>query len=455
MTNETGVQFVERPPSKCSSPGTVTSSGLLPLQIQERRSFRNRVPGGGTETIAQVLAPSTLLSRVRIPELDGIRGVAVLSVLAYHVFAFSQQLWAGRGTDWSGFGKALNLVTWPGFLGVDIFFVLSGFLITGILLDTKDDPSFLRNFYARRAARILPLYMVVMIVIAGTYSDSGKFLLLSVFFLSNLALLLGITPIGPYWSLAVEEHFYLIWPFVVKTVSRRTLLAIAAAIVVIEPALRIAGFQLWGDGYFYSWTRLDGLAWGALVACFARSHRATRETVSKLAWICSIAALMVLLAGLPFGLLSRKNLVGAGFQYLPAQLISASLILAALTRQCNIVTRLLGHGTMRLFGDLSYCLYMIHMLVMDGYDRLVHRIVPGFEPGLGPLGALTVRAVTVVTLSIGLALLSRRFLERPALQLSRYLQPRKVVNVPLVRVDKMVPERTETPLHTPLNVMTG
>ena len=424
MTNATAVQdAVERPASKYSFRRTVSASRLIPRQIQERLSFRNRVHDGETETIAQVLAPFTLLSRVRIPELDGIRGVAILSVLAYHVFAFSQQLWARHGNDWSGFGKLLNMATWPGFLGVDVFFVLSGFLITGILLDTKDDPSFLRNFYARRAARILPLYLLVMIVIAGTYSHAGKFLLLSVLLLSNLALLLGITSIGPFWSLAIEEHFYLIWPFVVKTVSKRTLMTIAVSIVAIEPAVRIAGFPLWGDGYFYSWTRLDGLAWGALVACFARSHRATRDAASKLARIFSIAALSVLLAGIPFGLLSRKNLVGAGFQYVPAQLISVSLILLALASQCNIVTRILGHRTMRLFGDLSYCLYMIHMLVMDGYDTLVHRFAPGLEPGLGPLGAILVRAVTVLALSIGLALLSRRYLERPALQLSRYLQP--------------------------------
>ena len=378
----------------------------------------------GTEPITQVVAPTTLLSSVRIPELDGIRGVAILSVLAYHLFAFSQQLWVWqRGTHWFGFGELLNLATWPGFLGVDIFFVLSGFLITGILLDTKNDPSFFRKFYTRRAARILPLYMAVMLVIAVTYSDAGKFVLLSVLFLSNLAFCVGIKPIGPFWSLAVEEHFYLIWPFVVKTVSRRTLMMIAAAIIVIEPAVRIVGYPLWGDGYFYSWTRFDGLAWGALAACFARSHRASRLVVTRAAWMCTTAAVSVLLAGIPFGLLSRKNLVGAAFQYAPAQLISVSLILLALANHSNIVTRLLRNSTMRLFGDLSYCLYMVHMLLMDGYDALVHRFIPGFEPGLGPVSSLLVRAITVLAFSIGIAILSRRYLERPALKLTRYLPP--------------------------------
>ena len=395
-------------------------------QIQERWTLRNRAHDGGTEPIAQMLAPSTLLSRVRIPELDGIRGLAILSVLAYHLFAYSQRLWTqDRGTYWTGLPNLLNLATWPGFLGVDIFFVLSGFLITGILLDTKNDPSFLRNFYMRRAARILPLYFTVLAVIACTYSDSGKFVLLSVLFLSNLALLLGIKAIGPFWSLAVEEHFYLIWPLVVKSFSKRTLMLIAVSICAIEPVVRIAGYPLWGDGYFYSWTRFDGLAWGALVACFARSMRATRDTVSKLSCVCSIAAIIVLLAGIPFGLLSRSTLVGTGFQYVPAQLISVSLILLALASRRNIITWLLRHKAMRLCGDLSYCLYLVHIPVTDGYDTLVHRFVPGFEPMLGSFGALLVRAVVVLAFSFGIALLSRRYLERPALQLTRYVQSKR------------------------------
>jgi peptidoglycan/LPS O-acetylase OafA/YrhL len=404
------------------------------LTLSHRFTFARPAPNGirdgiqangifATEPIQEVLAPSTRLSRVRIRELDGIRGLAILSVLAYHLLAYSQQLWAHyRGTLWSGLPKVVNMVTWPGFLGVDIFFVLSGFLITGILLDEKGDPSFLRNFYARRAVRILPAYFAVLAVIACTYSDTGKYLLLSVFFLSNLALLLGIQAIGPFWSLAVEEHFYLIWPLVVRSASKQTLVIVAVLICALEPLIRIGGFPLWGDGYFYSWTRFDGLAWGALVACFARSKWATRNVLSKLTWACFIAALTVLGAGIPFGLLSRSTLVGTGFQYLPAQLTSVWLILLALANRANLVTCFLRHRMMRLLGDLSYCLYLVHMLVMDGYDTLVNRFAPGFEPALGSFGALVVRALVVLVFSFGLALLSRRYLERPALQLKRYLE---------------------------------
>jgi peptidoglycan/LPS O-acetylase OafA/YrhL len=380
--------------------------------------------------IAQTLAAGSVLSRVRIPELDGIRGIAILSVLAYHLFAFSMQLWEQQhGQPLHAFPKLVELVTWPGFLGVDVFFVLSGFLITGILLDTKNHAHFLRNFYVRRALRILPLYIVILVVIAVGYSNSGKFLLLSVFFLSNLATLLGITNIGPLWSLSIEEHFYLIWPWLVMAVSRRTLMIVAFSICAIEPIVRIAGFPLWGDGYFFSWTRFDGLAWGALVACFARSSAATPSVASKLCLTCLTAAAIVLLTGIPFGLLSRHNIYGAAFQYLPAQFFSMGLILAALGAPGRGVTNLLRTGALRLSGDLSYCLYLIHGFLMDGYDAMASRFYPAAELALGPFGALLVRAIAVLLASFGLALLSRRFLELPALRLRHYLERKRPMAV--------------------------
>jgi len=402
---------------------------LKPRQVTGMWDFWRSV-GAGERPIAQTLAPGSVLSRVRIPELDGIRGIAILSVLAYHLFAFSMQLWEERhGQHWHAFPRLVELVTWPGFLGVDVFFVLSGFLITGILLDTKNDAHFLRNFYVRRALRILPLYIVILAVIAVGYSNSGKFLLLSAFFLSNLATLLGIRTIGPLWSLSIEEHFYLIWPWVVKAVSRRTLMIVAFSICAIEPVVRIAGFPLWSDGYFFSWTRFDGLAWGALVACFARSSAATPSMISKLYWTCLTAAAVVLLTGIPLGLLSRQNIFGTALQYLPAQLFSMALILAALGMPGRLVSNLLRTEGLRLSGDLSYCLYMIHTFLMDSYDALTDRFYPAAELALGPFGALLVRAIAVLLAAFGLALLSRRFLELPALRLRHYLEPKRPMAV--------------------------
>src|SRR5258708_17572157 len=106
----------------------------------------------------------------RLPELDGVRGIAILMVLLTHVFSFSMM-----GRTWSGLPKLVLEITKPGWLGVDLFFVLSGFLITGILLYLKGAPHFFRDFYALRALLILPLSLLVLLVLSVFYSTCGSF----------------------------------------------------------------------------------------------------------------------------------------------------------------------------------------------------------------------------------------------------------------------------------------
>src|SRR5260370_40419549 len=158
--------------------------------------------------------------------------------------------------------------------GVDLFFVLSGFLITGILLDTRSDEHYFRNFYGRRALRIFPLYYAVLAVILLCYRDSGSYVLLSFFQFSNLAPILGVTMVnGAMWSLSVEEHFYLCWPLIVRKLNVSNVARIAATVWVTEPVIRGIVFPHVATVFPYSWFRLDGLAAGALIACFVRSSR--------------------------------------------------------------------------------------------------------------------------------------------------------------------------------------
>jgi peptidoglycan/LPS O-acetylase OafA/YrhL len=160
-----------------------------------------------------------------MPELDTLRGIAVLLVLFFHGFGFGFR-YGLEGL--SEFPKLFVAATLPGWIGVNLFFVLSGFLITGILLDTKTRPDYYRRFYTRRALRILPLYYAVLLLLAvltrtGLVSRhaSWVFLGLSFFYLSNVTVLLGVAmQYGVLWSLAVEEHFYLLWPGVVRRLSR-------------------------------------------------------------------------------------------------------------------------------------------------------------------------------------------------------------------------------------------
>ena len=217
------------------------------------------------------------------PALDGLRGLAVLIVMAGH--------YAGSLAVLGVTGPTVLLAR-VGWCGVDVFFALSGFLITGILLDTKHRPRFFLNFYARRTLRIAPLYFGAIAVVAvlraclpgdPIWGDCTGWmtpgsLLWPLLYSENYAILMsGPESVGTlthYWSLAVEEHFYLVWPLVVWFVSRRTLAWIAAAAVATSIALRTAALCFGADTSWWAGAtplRFDGLAIGALASLAART----------------------------------------------------------------------------------------------------------------------------------------------------------------------------------------
>jgi peptidoglycan/LPS O-acetylase OafA/YrhL len=312
--------------------------------------------------------------------------------------------------------RFLVLLIGHGWLGVDLFFVLSGFLITGILLD---NPNHLENFYARRALRILPLYFLCIAVMACFYPGNGPYFLLSLAFLANMAGLLGVAvPHGPdvFWSLAVEEHFYLVWPWLVRMLSRSALACACASIVIAEPLLRAVFVAHGCDVYMPSWFRFDGLASGALLAIWFRSPLASRRRSWMAAGICLATAFAITIAGLPFGILS-KTVAGMSLRYIQATLVYCAGMMVAIGWRGTWLTAPLRWWFARLTGDLSYCLYLVHLALLDGYMVVFRQYVPrGFT-----FSQLLLRAVVVLGASYGLALLSRRYFERPILSLKRYL----------------------------------
>jgi len=351
-----------------------------------------------------------------IPELDGIRAIAVLMVVMMHVLAPDDQSSKALLTVAP---RVLTGFIGHGWLGVDLFFVLSGFLITGILLDTRESPHYLRNFYGRRALRILPLYFLCIAVMACFYPGNGAYFLLSLVFLANMAGLFGVSiPHGPgvFWSLAIEEHFYLIWPWLVRALSRRALVFACASIIVAEPILRAVFVARGTDVYNPSWFRFDGLASGALLAIWFRSPWASRRRSLLAAGLCLATAVAITLAGLPFGIL-QKTVAGMSLRYNQATLVYCAGMLLAISWRGAWLTASLRWGFARLTGDLSYCLYLIHLSIIDGYMVVFRHYVPsGFT-----FPQLLLRAIVVLGASYGLALLSRRFLERPILSLKRFL----------------------------------
>src|SRR5262249_34931654 len=142
------------------------------------------------------------LLRPFMPELDVLRGVAILGVLFLHGF-----YWQYSTLNFHGAARLFVLVTKAGWVGVNLFFVLSGFLITGILLDSKNTSRYYRRFYTRRALRILPAYYVLLLLLALLRQASAAYLGLSFIYLANITTLLHVAnDYGPLWSLAVEEH---------------------------------------------------------------------------------------------------------------------------------------------------------------------------------------------------------------------------------------------------------
>jgi peptidoglycan/LPS O-acetylase OafA/YrhL len=376
------------------------------IDVQEDRELKTKV------------APrSNPPGDARVPELDGIRAIAIWMVLVHHVFfAFPR-----ASSAYEGIPVVLLRLVDHGWLGVDLFFILSGFLITGILIESKSKPNYAKNFYMRRVLRIFPLYFVAVVTMWLFYPDSTSYLLLSFVFLANFANGFQIHEphgMGILWSLNIEEHFYLAWPWVVFCLGKRKLAYLAASIVVLTPFIR--GFSA-ANGmnllhiYSYSWFRFDGLAVGALIAIWVRSSYCSRRNTLALAMAVLAAGLVITAIGMPFGLM-EKGTAGAALRYTQAQTVFAAGMLAVLALLNTPFTAILRSRFARLTGELSYCLYLVHLAIGDAYVTLTNHYRVNLEPHLGTFGAVLFRAAVIATVSYLVALASRKYLERPILR---------------------------------------
>lgn len=209
----------------------------------------------------------------RFSQLDGIRGLAVAIVVIHHSIAN-----LGIGNERSLFVAVIFRLLHPGWLGVDIFFVLSGFLVTGIILKERSYPDFWGTFYTRRGFRILPAFFAVFVVtlvfahlFAPALQASWAYILAAVFFMANWTVVgIGEMPmLNQLWSLAIEEQFYLLWPQVVRRLKIATLFKFSLLLAVGCEILRITLSILRVDPYIVykiTPTRIDGLAVGAALA---------------------------------------------------------------------------------------------------------------------------------------------------------------------------------------------
>ena len=344
-----------------------------------------------------------------VPELDGLRGIAVLAVVFYHCEARLRYAPVHRIVEW-------------GWAGVNLFFVLSGFLITGIILDSRDDPHFFRNFYARRSLRIWPVYVLLLLLVftlvpltfSGFWSAVDQtrhapwpYLVL---FVQNLFVLSLPGTIGPTWSLAIEEQFYVAWAPLARFVRNQQLMIALVLVIVASPFLRAANHGALTPTH--TLIHLDGLAFGSLIAVALRSVRWTRTVFQKIG-VGAIAVSVPVLGYLLY--------VGSAFSDSFLALLFAGGLLLAITTsgERRFYNRALTSAPLRFYGRISYGLYMIHILVftlIGAFDEKMLRY--------GNAGDYTVVAVRI-TLATLVALAMWHGFERPILRLKRYFHARR------------------------------
>lgn len=372
----------------------------------------------------------------RVGWLDGARGVAILAVMVthLHMLAFGQEPMR--------LDVLLRTITGAGWAGVDLFFVLSGFLITGILLDAKQAEShYFRNFYARRSLRIFPLYYgflaLLLVALPALHSMSSReYQTLQQSqawywtYLSNYWIALrdgwNVSLYGTVhlWSLAVEEQFYLIWPAIVLVCNRRALVWVCVGAIAGAPALRLAMHMHHANPfvvYTFTAARLDPLAVGAIMAVLIRGPRGRAMlSAGALPAMLVSGAVLVLVVVLAGGL---PNL-NAGVQLFGLSALAvffAGLLAHGLTTpSASVVQRLFSPVMLKMLGRYSYGLYIVHWPIATwlAWHIRIHAILPKF-PG-SPLLSELLFAALAFTLSMTAAWLSWHLYEKQFLKLKRY-----------------------------------
>ena len=347
------------------------------------------------------------LLKKEIPGLDVLRGIAVLSVYCFHGIKWYLPVGAAAtGPYVRRIGQSVSF--W--WLGVNLFFVLSGFLITGILLDTRTKENYWRSFYFRRVLRIAPLYLVVLVILRLALDCSWAYITLCLFYLANFEVQFGITGTryGPVWSLAVEEQFYLVWPFLVRRLRLRSLATLCIVGIVVSPVLRALSVShpFMGNPYDTTWLISDNLFYGAILAIFLRTRAATEQRVRQLTAVSGGLGIVLLVVGFSFHLLSRKTSWGAAFQPVPFLLIFSSMLLVSLLFGDRPRVYHLS-APLRFFGYISYGFYLFHLLGIIAFDQIMKH----FRMQQVTVGFVLFRFVVVGMCLTLFCYLSRRYFE--------------------------------------------
>jgi peptidoglycan/LPS O-acetylase OafA/YrhL len=361
-------------------------------------------------------------SSQHIPALDGLRGIAILLVLVWHVAPPFQSFF-------------------PGWSGVDLFFVISGYLITGRLLATKGRPHYLSGFFRNRALRILPLYYAVVIgfLLAvhlfvqqknlpefSFYTQHWKSYLL---FLQNWPLVFSGLPRNPslahLWSLAIEEQFYLVWPLVILLMPfpRASFRIFTGLVIVIMTARTICYLNYPSShtaNYFNTFFRVDSLIIGALLC---QLHAEGAKIPVKIARILTLALMALIIAG---NVLVKSVDLASPFNgtigYTLLALLFACVIHLCVMPGNGAMARFFEHPFLRYCGKISYGLYILHYPIIHTLGTKILYWGITRWPGHDNL-AMTLSMTACLLLSFALATLSFRYFESFFLQLKSHPTP--------------------------------
>lgn len=363
-----------------------------------------------------------------VPVLDGVRGLAILLVFAVHF------RWPATGTL---LDRLVGEVTRAGWIGVDLFFVLSGFLITSILLDTKARPAYFRNFYVRRVLRLFPVYYALLALLfvllprvlspvpaelATLAPHQGWYWVYAV----NVFQVMTHPSLSYFntlhlWSLSVEEQFYLFWPLVVWLTSPRALLRTCLAAVVLALGFRLlaTGWNAWA-AYVLTPSRMDALALGGAIAVLARDGRGSALLRRWWRPVAAASLLGILAIALwRHGYREDDPLVLTG-GYLLDALAGGALLAGLIAQPLAPRFRPFHWRWLQWTGKVSYGAYVYHLPLL----LVVARVKDAFRALPPVLGSQLPAQVTWMACmsagTLGLAALSYRGFELPFLRLKEF-----------------------------------
>ena len=344
----------------------------------------------------------------KVVEIEGLRGIAILLVTMHHFWPES-----------SGFYEFFSPLVHLGWIGVDLFFVLSGFLIGGILLDTKQNSNYFKNFYIRRFLRIFPLYYLFVIslfiivpfgqsLLHGIAYGQTEFIkesgspLWYLLFLGNIReAITGVEPayfLAPLWSISIEEQFYLLSPLLIYKATDRQLKIVLAVLICLSPLFRLTMFEYFPDNermqYLATISRFDNLSAGLVLAMLVRSNYfVSKKLISSALIVLSIAMAVIF----SFDGFNRFTFFCRVFGYSMLALYFFTFVLWTIQNRGLAITALLRNKVLVYLGGLCYGLYLLQrpaeILLLKSISII------GFDLELYPTLSLILKTLFAILIS--------------------------------------------------------